>query len=135
LKLWGDLGEPSDGMADLRQILSRREMIISVPSSIPVLLFKGAASGPALGPATAVTGGTGVVTHWQGVRATGMDGGGNAELLGDIDVAALGATSYIARAANQGFKDMVAGLAMVFVDWHKEESSHAGRSVRVDQPQ
>jgi hypothetical protein len=26
---------------------------------------------------------------------------------------------------------MVAGLAMVFVDRHKEESSHAGRSVRV----
>jgi hypothetical protein len=135
LKLWGDLGEPSDGMADLRQILSRSEMIISVPSSIPVPLFKGAASGPALGPATAETGGAGVITHWQGVRATGMDRGGNTELLGDINVAALGTTSDIARAANQGFKDMVAGLAMVFVDWHKEESSHAGRSVRVDQPQ
>jgi hypothetical protein len=57
-----------------------------------------------------------------------MDGGGNTELLGDIDVAAPGATSDIARAANQGFEDMVAGLAMVFVDRHKEESSHAGRS-------
>ena len=64
-----------------------------------------------------------------------MGGGGNTELLGDINVAALRATSHIARAANQGLKDMVAGLAMVFVDWHKEESSHAGRSVRLDQPQ
>ncbi len=57
-----------------------------------------------------------------------MDGGGNTELLGDIDVAAPGATSGIARAANQSFEDMVAGLAMVFVDRHKEKSSHAGRS-------
>ncbi len=56
-----------------------------------------------------------------------MDGGGNTELLGDIDVAALGTTSDIARAANQGFENMVAGLAMVFVDRHKEKSSHAGR--------
>ncbi len=54
-----------------------------------------------------------------------MDGGGNTELLGDIDVAALGATSDITGAANQGFKGMVAGLAMVFVDRHKEESSQA----------
>jgi len=57
-----------------------------------------------------------------------MGGGGNTELLGDIDVAAPGATSDIARAANQGFENMVAGLAMVFVDRHKEKSSHAGRS-------
>jgi len=57
-----------------------------------------------------------------------MDGGRNTELLGDIDVAAPGATSDIARAANQGFEDMVARFAMVFVDRHKEESSHAGRS-------
>jgi len=64
-----------------------------------------------------------------------MDGGGNTKLLGDISVATPGATSDIARAANQGFKDMVAGLTMVFVDRHKEESSHAGRSVRVGQPQ
>ncbi len=56
-----------------------------------------------------------------------MDGGGNTELLGDIDVAALGTTSDIARAANQGFENMVAGLAMVFVDRHKEKSSRAGR--------
>jgi len=64
-----------------------------------------------------------------------MNGGGNTELLGDINVAAPGTTSDITRAANQGFEDMVAGLAMVFVDRHKEESSHAGRSVRVGQPQ
>jgi hypothetical protein len=64
-----------------------------------------------------------------------MDGGGNTELLGDIDVAALGATSDITQTANQGFKDMVAGRAMVFVNRHNEESSQAGRSVRVDQPQ
>jgi hypothetical protein len=57
-----------------------------------------------------------------------MGGGGNTELLGDIAVAAPGATSDIARATNQGFEDMVAGLAMVFVDRHKKESSHAGRS-------
>ena len=56
-----------------------------------------------------------------------MGGGGNTELLGDIDVAAPGATSNIARASNQGFEEMVAGLAMVFVDRHKEKSSHAGR--------
>ena len=60
-----------------------------------------------------------------------MGGGGNTELLGDIDVAAPGAPSDIARATNQGFEDLVAGLAMVFVDRHKEESSPAGRSVRV----
>ena len=63
-----------------------------------------------------------------------MGGGGNTELLGDIDVAALGTTSDIARAANQGFENMVAGLAMVFVDRHKEKSSHAGR-LGVGQPQ
>jgi len=57
-----------------------------------------------------------------------MGGGGNTELLGDIDVAASGATSDITRSANQGFKDMVAGLAMVFIDRHKEKSSYAGRS-------
>jgi len=64
-----------------------------------------------------------------------MDGGGNTELLGDINVAAPGTTSDITRATNQGFKDMVAGLAMVFVDRHKEEISHASGSVRIDQPQ
>jgi len=63
-----------------------------------------------------------------------MDRGGNTELLGDIDVAAPGAPSDITRVPNQGFKDMVAGLAMVFVNRHKEESSHAGRLGRVDQP-
>jgi hypothetical protein len=64
-----------------------------------------------------------------------MNGGGNTELLGDINVTAPGTTSDITRAANQGFKDMVAGLAMVFVDRHKEEISHASGSVRIDQPQ
>ncbi len=48
-----------------------------------------------------------------------MDGGGNTELLGDIDVAAPRALSDITRVPNQGFKDMVAGLAMVFVNRHK----------------
>ncbi len=60
-----------------------------------------------------------------------MDGGGNTELLGDIDVAAPRALSDITRVPNQGFKDMVAGLAMVFVNRHKEESSHAGHLGRL----
>ena len=64
-----------------------------------------------------------------------MDGGGNTKLLDDINVAALGATSDIAQAANQGFKDVVARLTMVFVDRHKAERPHAGQSVRVDQLQ
>jgi len=64
-----------------------------------------------------------------------MDGGGDTKLLGNINVAAPGTTSGITRGANQGFKDMVAGLGMVFVDRHKEEISHASGSVRIDQPQ
>lgn len=58
-----------------------------------------------------------------------MGGGGNTELFGNVEVAALGTTSDVARAANQGFEDMVAGTTMVFVDRHNEESPHAGRSV------
>jgi hypothetical protein len=61
-----------------------------------------------------------------------MDGGGNTELLGHINVATPGTMRDITRAANQGFKDMVAGLTTVFIDRHKEESSHVGRSGRVD---
>ncbi len=139
----GDFSEFSDGIADLRQILNRIEMVVSVPRHLgsrililyPVPLFKSAASGPALGPPTAKTRGVGSTTHWQGVRAAGMDGGGNTELLGDINVTAPRATSDITRAANQGFKAMVAGLAMVFVDRHMEESSHASGSVWMDQPE
>ena len=75
LTFWGDFSESSDGIADLRQILNRIEMIISgrwylgfgVLVVYPVPLFKGAASGAALGAPTAETGGTGSITHWQGV--------------------------------------------------------------------
>jgi len=62
-----------------------------------------------------------------------MNRGGNTELLGDINVAALGATSDIPRAADQGLKDAVAGFAMIFVDRHKRRISHPGCSVSVDQ--
>ena len=55
-----------------------------------------------------------------------MGGGGNTELFGDIDVAALGATSDIAQAANQGFEEMVARLTMIFVDRHNERKLPRG---------
>ena len=95
--------------------------------------FKGTAPGPALGTSTAETRCAEVVAHRQGTRVTGVDRGGNTKLLGDVNVAAPRATSDITRAANQGFEDVIARLAMIFVYWHNSISPHAGRAGRVGQ--
>jgi hypothetical protein len=47
----------------------------------------------------------------------------DAKLLGDFEIAASGATGSVASAADQGLKDVVARLAMKFVEWHKRSDS------------
>jgi len=84
-------------------------------------LLERTASRPALWTAAAQAGTAGLTADGQRTRSPGLSGGWNAEQLGNIDVAALRATSDITRAPNQGLETMIAGLAVVFVDRHGGE--------------
>jgi hypothetical protein len=141
LRFWGDFGESSDVRVARRQNAGGNEMFLVIPwrtgswsSALHSLsLFKGTAPGPTLGTATAETRCAEIVAHGQGTRVTRVGRGGNTKLLGNVNVAAPRATRDITRAAKQGFEDVIARLAMIFVDWHNAKSPHAGRAVRVGQ--
>jgi len=48
---------------------------------------------------------------------------GDAELLFNVDTATPRAVGQVARASDQGLERMVAGLAVVFIEWHTEDDS------------
>ena len=50
--------------------------------------------------------------------APSLGGGGDAELLVQLDSTTLGAMGRVPLAAHQGLERMVARLATIFVDWH-----------------
>jgi hypothetical protein len=54
-----------------------------------------------------------------------MSRGGNAELLGHLDIAAAGAMRNVAGTSDQRLERMLARLAMVFVNWHNRKDSLA----------
>ena len=87
------------------------------------ILPEGTRSRAALGPAAAVARRAPLAADGQAARATGVGRGGDAELLGHLDVAAAGAARDVARAADQGLEGVLAGLATVFVDRHGGRAS------------
>ncbi len=62
--------------------------------------------------------------------ASGVGGGGNAELLRDLKVATLWAAGHVALAANQGLKGVIARLAMKFVKLRGWNDSSFGRNTQ-----
>jgi len=59
--------------------------------------------------------------------ASGLGGGGDAELLFDLDAPTPGAVSQVAGGSDQGLEGMVAGHTVVFIEWHTwNDSSGSG---------
>jgi len=58
-----------------------------------------------------------------GAAVSSLSRRGDAELLFNVDAATPRAVGQVAGASDQGLEVMVAGLTVVFIEWHTEEDS------------